>query len=107
MGRNSFIANIVQANVIVQHLLHSIFEAICCSRQRAVVNWVVAEKKTADVFQVLLVRETLYHSIVFFRNLPSNGQCFLRLLNNTDVTYVQLFVSIKIHYYLLRSNLNS
>lgn len=47
MGRNSFILNILQENVIVQHLLqtHSIFEAICCSRQGAVVNWVVAEKK--------------------------------------------------------------
>lgn len=47
MGRNSFIVNILQENVIVQRLLQtqSIFEAICCSRQGAVVNWVVAEKK--------------------------------------------------------------
>lgn len=54
MGRNSFIVNILQENVIVQHLLQtqSIFEAICCSRQGAVVNWVVAEKRIADVIQV-------------------------------------------------------
>lgn len=52
MGRNSFIVNIVQENGNVQHLLQNIFEAICCSSQRAVVNWVVTGKKTANVIQV-------------------------------------------------------
>lgn len=87
MGRNSFIVNILQANVIVQRLLHGIFEAICCRRQRVVVNWVVAEKKTTDVIQVPC-KGNLESKHYFFRNSPSKSQCFLRLLTNTDATYV-------------------
>lgn len=65
MGRNSFIVNIVWENVIAQHLLQNIFEAICCSRQGAVVNWLVwQEKKTADAIQVHC-QGNLNHSIIF------------------------------------------
>ncbi len=102
MGRNSFIVNIVWENVIAQHLLQNIFEAICCSRQGAVVNWVVWQEKRQLMRFKSTVRETLNHRITFLSPAKSQQNvtqicplCFLDLLNTTDVTSVELSVYSK------------